>query len=88
LNEEGYVMKALSETAKLIMDVLRDSNVGKNGSLPAPTLLNKRNDWNRDDQDNFGQALKELEVAGYIREGKIGIILTEKGHNYLYPPYK
>jgi hypothetical protein len=80
-------MEALSETAKLIMDVFKDFKVGKNGSLLAQILLNKKNRWNRDDQDNFGQALKELEGAGYIREGKIGLILTEKGYNYLYPNY-
>ena len=81
-------MEALSETAKLIMDVFKYGKVGKNGSLLAQILLNKKNGWNRDNQDNFNQALKELEGARYIREGKNGLILTEKGYNYLYPNYK
>jgi hypothetical protein len=81
-------MEALSETAKLIMDVFGDFRVGKNGSLLTQILSNKKNSWNKDAQDNLGEALKELEGAGYIREGKNGLILTEKGYNYLYPNYK
>ncbi len=81
-------MEALSDTAKLIMDVFRDFKVGKNGSLLTQLLLNKKNSWKKVNQDNLGQALKELEGAGYIREGKNGSILTEKGYNYLYPNYK
>ena len=81
-------MEALSDTAKLIMDVFRDLKVGKNGSLLAQLLLNKKKGWTKVDQDNFGQALKELEGDGYIREGKNGFILTERGYSYLYPNYK
>jgi hypothetical protein len=81
-------MEALSDAAGLIMDVFRDFKVGKNGSLLVQLLSNKKNGWNEVDQDNFGQALKELEEVGYIREGKNGFILTEKGYNYLYPNYK
>lgn len=76
----------MSKTAEKIMQVFKKYGVGKNEIIMMGSLTGEKFKWERNHQDNFADALQELEDKGFFIVSKDfkSVELLEAGYNFLY----
>ncbi len=73
----------VSPTARLLLDLYRDCRILANEHLTMKALVTTKIRWNRDHQDNFHLALEELIDKRYLTRKDTGLVLTDKGYQFL-----